>query len=70
MFCPSPALNKIVNQTARQEVNAHNTWLLTTVGLLASIIYIDKTTLRIGYVQSFVRTVRHEQLVRLPDMGF
>jgi len=40
------------NQTARQEVNAHNTSLLTTAGLLASIIYIDKTTLRIGYVHA------------------
>jgi len=27
------------NQTARQEVNAHNTSLLTTAGLLNSIIY-------------------------------
>ena len=39
--------------------------LLTTAGLLASIIYIDKTTLHIGYVQFFVRT-DHDALVFSP----
>ena len=46
------------NQTARQEVK-------DTAVLLASIIYIDKTTLRIGYVQFFVRT-DHDALVLSP----
>jgi len=53
---------KTKNQTARQEVNAHNTSLLTTAVLIASIIYIDKTTLRSGYVQFFVQT-NHDALV-------
>ena len=54
-------------QTARREVNDHNTSLLTTAGLLP--VYtnrpIDKTTLRIGYVQFFVRT-DHYALVLSP----
>ena len=72
----TPPLTILYNQTARQEVNAHNTSLLTIAGLLASIIYIHKTTLRKATFSSLCEVTMMrlslllEQLVRLPDMGF
>ena len=54
------------NQTARQEGNAHNrAYITANYCWSASITYIDKTTIRIDYVQFFVRT-DHDALVLSP----
>ena len=73
MFCPSPAVNKTVIHIAFKCI-AWSSCLCVNRPIWR--IYIDKTTLRIGYVQFLCELTMMrlsfllEQFVRLPDMGF
>ena len=73
MFCPSSAVNKTVIHIAFKCI-AWSSCLCVNRPIWR--IYIDKTTLRIGYVQFLCELTMMrlsfllEQFVRLPDMGF